>query len=215
MARRAFTLIELLVVISIIALLISILLPALRQARANAQAIQCGVVLKQTGLALQMYADDHKSHVPPVFPPTLVWQHLMQPYVQKLRGYELLHCPIIELEINSSSTLAYGLNELLVTFSFTDPKNLVDLENPSAAILVADTIARDGATPWVHPYNSATSGLLPVDGFAPYVNAAGQADDRHLDSANVLYADSHVERGDVPPNDNQSGNNQLPWKGEP
>ena len=63
--RQAFTLIELLVVISIIALLIGILLPALSAARQTANAATCLSRLRNIGQGLYIYANENKQSLPP------------------------------------------------------------------------------------------------------------------------------------------------------
>jgi prepilin-type N-terminal cleavage/methylation domain-containing protein len=62
--RRAFTLVELLVVIGIIALLISILLPAMANARAQAQQIKCASNLRQIMMAFTAFASEHQQQLP-------------------------------------------------------------------------------------------------------------------------------------------------------
>ena len=63
--RKGFTLVELLVVIGIIALLISVLMPALNGARTQARLVQCSSNFKQVHFALMAYAQDHGGFLPP------------------------------------------------------------------------------------------------------------------------------------------------------
>ena len=62
--EKAFTLIELLVVIAILALLIGILVPALQKVRRQARAVMCRANLKQWGMVLALYTEDHEGRLP-------------------------------------------------------------------------------------------------------------------------------------------------------
>jgi prepilin-type N-terminal cleavage/methylation domain-containing protein/prepilin-type processing-associated H-X9-DG protein len=62
--RKGFTLVELLVVIGIIALLISILLPTLSNARRAAQTVACASNARQLALAIRLFAQEHRGYMP-------------------------------------------------------------------------------------------------------------------------------------------------------
>ena len=110
-ARAGFTLIELLTVIGIIAILAALTFPVFASARGKAREITCVSNLRQIGLAIRMYAQDHDEIYPWAVDPTdkytpIIWSahpefqaeipfmplihEVLQPYI---RSKNLFHCP--------------------------------------------------------------------------------------------------------------------------
>ena len=91
---KAFTLIELLVVISIIAILLSILMPSLHRSKLLAKAVVCQANLKHWGLVFQMYTDDNNGRFSNRRENDLYgyWPDSLRPYYDDIDRFRL--CPI-------------------------------------------------------------------------------------------------------------------------
>ena len=190
--RTNFTLIELLVVIAIIAILASILLPALKIAREKTLTINCSGNLKTIGHAALMYANDFDDYLPPSYPCAASgtenrrWTGGLR-YLGYIRdgGYDgsgslpptgAYQCPAARGEPGSENS-HYGLNRF-ITWAITPPnplyyhqKKLSRLRYPSKTYLGADSIHCQLAPDRVKPRHQAGANFLYVDGHVKWQNS--------------------------------------------
>ncbi len=107
--KRAFTLVELLVVISIIAILATLLMPALAKAKEKARRASCIQTLRQINLSLNLYATDNQDTYLALQQISTFWPRLLQPQYSNLR---VLACPSDESLKTSAGTTANSVEPL-------------------------------------------------------------------------------------------------------
>jgi prepilin-type N-terminal cleavage/methylation domain-containing protein/prepilin-type processing-associated H-X9-DG protein len=200
-ARRAFTLIELLVVIAIIAILASLLLPALSKAKQKAWTTNCTSNLKQIGLGMRMFADDNEDRYPesggtigwnPTDPNSSsnAWMQQIFGYVQNTNVY---HCPgNVQLPLKNQSAFNY-FNGARAAFIATGQEAAVNARQilfPAAYVLSGDTIDNGQ---YFSP-DDADKDDYSQNCVGGFVNGTPAVDwQAHNGGQQILFADGHVK----------------------
>ena len=207
--HRGFTLIELLVVISIVAVLASMLLPAIGMVRATARQSACQSNMRQLGLCLQNYADDWDgTYMSPYSGPSMTWGKTLTEYTEDtttLSGQTTnlgpWRCPENRVQLfrsneglNDERGQSYGANgyrtyadPLLLTEKrfFSRPVGTIRHPSELAAIFEADCYRLE---------DSYTDGLNSTGKDLSALPDKGTRLVRypHAGRTNVLYADQHI-----------------------
>ncbi|MBX2852168.1 MAG: DUF1559 domain-containing protein [Phycisphaeraceae bacterium] len=206
--HRAFTLIELLVVISIIALLIAILLPALGAARRSAKAIQCANHHKQLGLATQMYIDENKDFFPQPFQDNdlgnsekvkVLWFNALDEYLSQVqqnystasdRNYNIYKQDPVYEGFGEDTGATGGNGSRTIKMN----ENFGDLSGGNVEFHKLSTIRKTTEVVTYFDGLSRDAGLSINSGFnTNFHGAEREVYTRHGGAANVAFVDGRVE----------------------
>ncbi|MAX27103.1 MAG: hypothetical protein CMJ19_21620 [Phycisphaeraceae bacterium] len=154
---HGFTLIELLVVISIVAILIAILLPALKQARTTARGLKCLTGLRQIGVAQYMYLSDNKDAFPWAFDVGNSHQYAYRKvYMQYLNdNVKIVQCANSRWQSETNAAWQYSANPAIMQRSGGNGvpnMHLGDIGRESEVIVLMDGSLSSQANPLSNSY---------------------------------------------------------------
>jgi prepilin-type N-terminal cleavage/methylation domain-containing protein/prepilin-type processing-associated H-X9-DG protein len=186
----AFTLIELLVVVAIVAILASLLLPALGRAKEAGRAAACTSNLRQVGLATYLYSQDHEGHLPwfrdwLASKPGDLTSGTLYPYVQAKQVYL---CPTDELLLKSKQRIlapppgGFGGVSRPRDYSFAMNCGICHTTDLSAFLDPANTMLFMEANLATNDYTGMVGPSFQVRSLAT----------RHGQRGHVIFADLHV-----------------------
>lgn len=198
--RPAFSLVELLVVVAIVALLMALLFPAIQTAREGARRTVCANNLRQVGLAVIRYCDDHRGRFPKTTHDTdtdKCWIYTLAPYLESVD--EIRICPSdfkarerLQAGMSSYAMNAYITNESLPG-SFMNRHKLPSVTRTLVAVELTDREDR-AVTEFddhVESHRWFTSSNI-ADGRV-FEEVRGEVSvDRHHGAAHYLFADGRV-----------------------
>jgi prepilin-type N-terminal cleavage/methylation domain-containing protein/prepilin-type processing-associated H-X9-DG protein len=209
-SRRGFTLVELLVVMAVLGILVGLLLPAVQNARVAARRTECLNNLRQIGLAIAMFADNHDGKFPrtwhddPQFKKTS-WIYTLAPHLENVDRVRICpEDPAGKTRLENKGT-SYVINQYI---SLTHPEGVAKIDHlheTSHTITVMEgSDLRDPTSfdfehahpaTWFAPANIQRKlvWIRLVQEIQPDRHNSHLAGDHSAGLAHYLFADGHVE----------------------
>lgn len=213
-SRSAFTLIELLVVIAILGVLTGLLFPAVNTGLVAARRAACASNLRQIGIALHLYANDHNGAFPrtthglPLSEYDQAWIHSLSPYLGDVDEVRLSPGDPHYQERRDAGVSSYLMNEYVtvpiygfggILQDFTNLRRLPAPDRTFTTFVGADDLPAHITADHTHSRGWAGSWQALLADIQPDRFRTGDSNDlRTRGASNYLFADAHVEtiRGD-------------------